>query len=130
MKLVSAPQATANKNTPPIPASLRGIVFLVSRKTLGGPAQIDGAFQIPFNEADAIGRPLHRALVCAVWSAGGYQDSIVPFRDAVLFPDDEIKDGNLLRGAFHFEIDLYPGDGFYLHLALGSYLSPSICCPP
>jgi len=57
---------------------------------------IDGAFQIPRDHADVMGRPLHRALVCALWSAGGYQDSIVPFRDAALFPDDEIQNGSLL----------------------------------
>jgi hypothetical protein len=129
MKLVSPPQATANRSTPPNPDSSSGIVLVVSRKAPGGSAQIDGVFQVPLDDADAIGRPRHRALVCAVWSAGGYQDSVVPFRDVVLFPDDEIRQGNLLWGAFRFEIDPYPGDGYYLHLALGNYLSPSLCWP-
>ena len=130
MNLVAPPQTAATKNTPALSPSSCGVVFVVARKTPGGPAQIDGAFQIPASEADLIGRPLHQALVCAVWSAGGYQDSLVPFADAVLFPDDEIRKGDKLWGAFRFEIALYPGDGFYLHLALGQYLSPSVLCPP
>jgi hypothetical protein len=130
MNLVSPPEASASKSTPNIPAGSVGIALDVTRKTVGGIVQVNGAFQVPAAEAETIGRPLHRALVCAVWSVGGYQDSVVPFRDVVLFPDDEIQSGDKLWGAFRFEIALYPGDGFHLHVALGPYLSPSICCPP
>jgi hypothetical protein len=130
MSLLSPPLATPDRGTPAMADSVHGVAFVPSRKFLGGPVHIDGAFQIPLDIANQLDRPVHRSLVLAVWSAGGYQDSLVPFRDVVLFPDDEIRIGALVRGAFSFDIDLFPGEGFYLHLALASYLSPSICCPP
>lgn len=129
MRLLSPPQ-TAAADAPALPASTPGVLVAVSRQARGGPAGVRGAFQLPRAEAEALGRPVHGLLTCLVWSAGGYQDSLLPFARVVLFPDDETEDGNLVRGAFRFEIDLPPGDGFYLHVALGPYLSPSLCCPP
>jgi hypothetical protein len=121
--------ATPSQSTPSISAGSFGVALVVTRKTVGGVVQVNGAFQVPVAEAKTTGRPLHRALVCAVWSAGGYQDSLAPLRDVMLIPDDKIQNGDKLWGAFRFEIDLYPGDGFYLHVALGPYLSSSVCCP-
>lgn len=129
MRLLSPPQTTAD-DAPALPASTPGIVIAVSRQGRGGPASIRGAFQIPRAEAELLGRPVHGLLTCLVWSAGGYQDSLLPFARAVLFADDESDAGKLVRGAFRFDIELPPGDGCYLHVALGPYLSPSHCCPP
>jgi len=129
MKLLSVPETTANKDTPALADSQRGIIFVPSRKIAGGPVQIDGAFRVSLEDATTIGRPLHRSLVCLVWSAAGYQDSVVPFRDTVLFHDDEIQTKDGLWGAYRFQIEMYPGSVFYLHLALGQYLSPSLCTP-
>ena len=129
MKLASVPKATADA-TPAVSHDFRGVIIVAMRVPRREELiQIDGLFRIPTAAAAEIGRPLHRALSCLAWGRA-YHDSVDPFRDIVLFPDDEIDSGGSIQGAFAFQVPMYRGVGLYLHVALGPYLSDSIPSPP
>ena len=130
MQLAATPQTVAGPGAPAVPADFRGVAIAASRVPQRGDlVQIDGRFRLPAAEAKAIGRPLQRAISCSVWG-NGHQDSLDPFRDLVLFPDDETEVGGLVEGGFSFQFPMYRGAGLYLHVALGGYLSDSIPSPP
>jgi hypothetical protein len=130
MKLAAVPETKPQPGTPAVAATFHGVVIAAARVPLHGDrVQIDGLFRLPAGDADAIGRPLHRALSCSAWGKS-YQDSLDPFRDIVLFPDDEIEAGGAIQGTFSFQFPMYRGKGLYLHVALGPYLSASVVSPP
>ncbi|HET6149102.1 MAG TPA: hypothetical protein VFH68_16310 [Polyangia bacterium] len=130
MKLAAAPLTQPQPGTPAVAAAFVGVAIAAARVPLRGElVQIDGLFRLPPADAEAIGRPLHRALSCSAW-ANTYQDSLDPFRDIVLFPDDETEAGGAIQGYFSFQFPMYRGAGLYLHVALGPYLSDSVPSPP
>jgi hypothetical protein len=130
MQLASVPLTAPTPTTPVVANDFRGLAIAASRvKHNGDLVQLDGIFRLPAGDAEAIGRPLHRALSCSVWG-NGHQDSLDPFRDVVLFPDDEIESGGSIQGRFSFQFPMYRGSGLYLHVALGPHLSESVPCPP
>jgi hypothetical protein len=130
MRLAGVPQTRPTPTTPVASAAFHGVVIAAARVPLKGDlVQIDGLFRLPAEDAEAIGRPLHRALSCSVWGKG-HQDSLDPFRDVVLFPDDETEAGGAIQGCFSFQFPMYRGQGLYLHVALGPYLSASVPSPP
>jgi hypothetical protein len=125
MLLASAPLAAANDRTPSVDPSFRGVTIVASRQKKGAPLRVDGVFRVSQAEANLIGRPLHRSLVCIVWN---YGESVTPFREVVLFPDDEVQKGEAVSGAFSFQLPV-PQPGMYLHVALGEHLSASVRSP-
>ena len=122
MKLASVPLTGANDRTPSVDPSFRGVAIVASRQKTGDPLRVDGVFQVSQADANFIGRPLHRSLVCVVWS---YGESVTPFREVVLFPDDEVQKGDAVYGTFSFQLPV-PQPGMYLHVALGEHLSASV----
>ena len=130
LKLAAAPLTTASAATPVAPPSFRGVLIAAARVPANPElVKVDGLFVIPVADAESIGRPLHRALSCLAWGKA-YQDSLDPFRNVVLFPDDETVAGAAVQGFFSFQSPMYRGTGLYLHVALGEHLSPSIVGPP
>lgn len=91
------------------------------------PLIIHGSFNVPYAQAEALGRPIHRALVLVV-QIGSYRNVYTPFREFVLFPDDEFgASGGGLGG--YFNIDVFsllgapiPGD-YHLVVSIGEHVS-------
>lgn len=125
LKLAAAPLTTPNARTPSVASTFRGITIVASRPKKGDAVCVDGVFQVSQADAQYIGRPLHSSLVCVAWRGGG---SIAPFREVVLFPDDEVQKGDAVWGAFSFQLPISAG-GLYLHVALGPHLSASVQTP-
>jgi hypothetical protein len=120
LELLSVPETARNDRTPVVAAEFRGVAIATSRRAPGAPLRVDGVFQIPRADAEQIGPPVHRLLACLVWP----EYSVAPFAGAVLFPDDQFERGGAVCGYFGFEMDL--PTGFYLHVALGEHLSPTV----
>ncbi len=130
LKLAAAPLTTSSPATPVAPPSFRGVLITAARAQSNPElVTVDGLFLIPVADAESIGRPLHRAISLLAWGKA-YWDSLDPFRNVVLFPDDEKVVGDAVQGFFSFQSPMYRGTGLYLHVALGEHLSPSIDSPP
>jgi hypothetical protein len=104
-----------------------GIVVAVDRsRDPRAPLVLHGAFHLPILEGDAIGHPVHRAIVVVAWSFGT-KWATAPFRELVLFADDELGLPGGVGG--YFNVDLFAlqerpiaGD-FHLLSSIGGWIS-------
>lgn len=121
---------TRDADSPPLPKSAGLILSVAPHADPRNPLVIRGAFNVPYAQAEALGRPVHRALVLLV-QIGEYYNVFTPFREFVLFPDDEIgAPSNGIGG--YFNIDAFsllgapiPGD-YHLVMSLGEYVSAAV----
>jgi hypothetical protein len=130
MAEVRYPSTKKTQETPAAPPNLTG-VLLASPGSIGygGRMILHGVYVLPEEEAARIDEQLHRALV-AVVTIGGSAAAWNPFREVVLFPDDEERSGRMRRGYFHFDAypdraELHHGE-YYAMVSLGRFLSNSI----
>jgi len=130
MDEIRYPSTRKTPATPTAPENFTG-VRLASPASLGyrGRMILSGVYTLPEEEAARIDEQLHRALV-AVVTIGGSEAVWNPFREAVLFGDDEERPGWMRRGYFHFDafpdrVELFPGE-YYAMVSLGRFLSNSI----
>lgn len=120
----------STETTPSLPAGQFGVC-------IGGPDRasrqdgmtVTGGFRLSSADACDIDKELHRALVLAI-TGEGVADSVEPFRNAVLFSDDQIEDGNSCYGTFSFDaLDIFeledPGE-YFLTASIGRFLSDTL----
>jgi len=90
----------------------------------GEKAIVTGVFVVPDAEARTIDERLHAALVVVCTSVGPWFVDR-PFRDVMLFDDDEERGSGVRRGYFQFDLfeDSEVTGEFFLHVSLGHYLS-------
>lgn len=90
--------------SPALAPDFLGITLALGpRSSPAEPVLVHGSFRVPWPDADRIEPPRHRALVLVVTSAAGYSVS-TPFREQVLFPDDETATHAGPLG--HFNLDI------------------------
>jgi hypothetical protein len=124
---MSPPSTQVGPSTPSIPGGFVGVrIAAPAVLSTRGRVVVSGIFQILADEAQAIGPHLHRALV-AVMTSGGIYGAYNPFREVVLFADDEERHPWGSRGYFHFDLfedeeELDPAD-YHVFVSLGEHLS-------
>ena len=120
------PTVVRSPPSPPIPASPGLVIAVDHRRDPRSPLIVHGAFHLPIRDGDAIGHPVHRGIVVVVWSLD-HRYAIAPFREQVLFVDDEVGLPGGVGGYFSvdlFEIQQGPVQGdFHLYASLGEHLS-------
>jgi hypothetical protein len=114
----------------PPAADFRGIEIAAPGSAPGdGPVVVSGTFVIPEQEALRIDERLHRALVLVKVSMTLYHVTN-PFRDVILFEDDEERVAGTRRGFFSFNaFDGFaraPGGDYYITVSLGDRLSNTV----
>ena len=100
----------------------------------GGPVWIDGVAQLGTEEAAALGvTPIQKALVVTV-SSGLVYRSWNPAGEQALFTDDQERQGQVVRGAFGFDVAKVIGpsrrEGVYVIVSIGGTLSNVLFIPP
>lgn len=130
MDEIRYPSTRYSQATPALPPNFTG-VLIASPPAISYRERmiVSGVYQLPEQECARIDERLHRALVAVVTVGAGYA-VFNPFREAVLFADDDERSAWGRRGYFHFDAmgaarDLYPGD-YYAMVSLGRFLSNSI----
>lgn len=129
-EITKYPSTRRTKATPATPQGFSGVLIAApSAVSPRGPMIISGVYQLKEEDAAKIDERLHRALVAVVTVGEGFR-VWNPFREAVLFEDDEERSPYSRRGYFHFNVypdqnELFPGDYFAL-VSLGRFLSSSI----
>ncbi|MCC6522025.1 MAG: hypothetical protein IT373_05140 [Polyangiaceae bacterium] len=94
-----------------------------------GALVLAGAFNLPLAEADALGHPVQHAIVLVI-QHGDAWNVVTPFRELVLFPDDERATPGGVGG--WFQIDVFaaqggPMPGYYqLFVSMGERVSPVV----
>jgi hypothetical protein len=125
-----APSATDIARTPLCPAlaaEFAGVQIAVApRPQRSSPLVIHGAYRIPWADADAIEPSRHRALVLVVTAGAGHLVAS-PFRERILFEDDEQQTRGGALG--FFTIDVFEQLGreaagdYHLLVSLGRHTS-------
>ena len=112
--------------SPAIPSSQGLAITLDPRRDPAGPLVVHGAFHLAMADGDAIGHPVHRGIVVVVWSIH-HCYAIAPFREHVLFADDEASVPGGVGG--YFNVDPFATEGgpvqgdFHVYASLGDHLS-------
>jgi hypothetical protein len=125
--LARLPSTARTSDTPDVPPGAAGVT-LAAPSVLAPTDRliVSGQYQLSEQEAALIDDRLHRALV-AVVTIGHSFCVWNPFREAVLFADDDERFHGSRRGCFHFDAfpdrsELPPGE-YTLFVSLGTYLS-------
>ncbi len=90
---------------------------------------INGLFMISEEDVASVGGKPHRVLVLAINKVGLYQ-TVSPFRDVLLFDDDDFSINGLRHGYFNF--DLFSTNAFetlgayFITVSLGYHLSNTL----
>ncbi len=120
------PNVLRGASSPALPPSPGIVVTVDKSRDPRAALVVHGAFNLRIADGDAIGHPAHRAIVLVVWSFG-YRYVATPFREQVLFADDEVGLPGGVGG--YFNVDLFdlqgravPGD-YHLYVTMGEYLS-------
>lgn len=121
----------------PAPPREPGIVMVSpSRVDTRGAWIVRGAFHLTLAEATALGRPPHRAVTLLVQRDDDH-NVFTPFREHILFADDEVAVGGRGVGGY-FNIDVHahmgqPIPGRYFFIAsIGVHVSTAVgavCAP-
>jgi hypothetical protein len=124
--LTSATNVERDASSPRLPKSPGVVIVSPAQATARGGLVLHGAFNVPHAEADALGRPVHRAVVLVI-QRGEYYNVATPFREHVLFADDEVAASGGVGGYFHidvFEQQGGPVPGYYhLLVSIGEHVS-------
>jgi hypothetical protein len=124
--LPSATHVERDSSSPRLPKKPGVILAGPAQAKTSGPLVLHGAFNLPHAEADALGHPVHRAVVLVI-QRGAYYNIATPFREHVLFPDDEVAASGGVGGYFHvdvFEQQGGPVPGYYhLLVSIGEHVS-------
>lgn len=120
--------------SPAIAPDFEGVqITLAPRARPGEPVILHGAYRLPWPEADRLPAPRHRALVLVVTSRAG-QSATAPFREQVLFPDDETATPGGPLGHFTFDVGALlgaaPRDEAFALVSLGPFTSNVARIPP
>jgi hypothetical protein len=114
----------------PTPASGFTGVLVASRPMihLGSRMILSGVYQLHEAEAERIDAHLHHAL-CVVVTSADLARVLTPFREVVLFDDDDERFPWGRRG--YFQVDVFEGadpprGDYFLHVALGEHLSNTV----
>lgn len=118
---------TRHESSPPFPKVAGVTISVAPQADPGNPLLVHGSFNVPYAQAEALGRPIHRAIVLVV-QIGEYHNVLMPFREFVLFADDEFgAPSNGIGG--YFNLDVFsllgapiPGD-YHLVVSIGEYVS-------
>jgi hypothetical protein len=122
--------ATSTQRTalnPKIAPDFQGIEVVVGpRPARASPLVLHGTFRLPWADADRIEAPRHRALVLVV-TRGAASAAFTPFREQILFEDDEEATRNGAFGSFAIDVfDLLGRDAagvYYLFVSIGMHVS-------
>lgn len=121
---------------PAVAPDFRGVRIQarVSRWPKEGPVWIDGVAQVGTEDAAALAMtPIQKALVVTV-SSGLLCRSWNPSGEQALFTDDQERQGQVVRGAFGFDVAKAFGsgldEGVYVMVSLGATLSNVLFIPP
>jgi hypothetical protein len=112
---------------PTLPPELAGVrIALAPRPERSSPLVVHGSYRIPWADADAIEPSRHRAIVLVVTGGEGFSVT-TPFRERILFPDDEQETRTGPVGFFTLDVfELLgadpPGD-YHVLVSLGPYTS-------
>lgn len=121
------PSTRRDQASPATPQHFTGVLIAApAALSYRGRMIVSGVYAIPESDAARIDERLHRALVASVRIGDGYR-VWNPFKDAVLFEDDDERSAWGRRGYFHFDAfpgqrELHPGE-YYLFVSLGAHLS-------
>lgn len=113
--------------TPEIPAGAHGVSLVLAPRTgLASPVVLHGAYSLPWSDADKIAPSRHRAIVLVV-TTGPRHLVATPFRDLLLFEDDERAAREGVKGAFSIDLtalsaDPIPDD-FQAFVSIGPHVS-------
>ncbi|MEZ4301229.1 MAG: hypothetical protein R3B70_40215 [Polyangiaceae bacterium] len=104
-------------------------IALAPRETLASPLVIHGVFRIPWPEADRLGPSLHRLLVLVV-NGLDRVTTVAPFREQVLFPDDETPGRAGRQGYFNLDVRALtgplPARSPFARVSLGPFVSNAL----
>lgn len=116
--------------SPALPAGVPGVRIRVVATSEHGDftaLRLYGAYQVSAADAEALGaRPLQRALVVTA-SSGMWFEAWNLVGEAITFPDDEQRAGDMVRGYFNVDllrrVDVRPYGTGYVLVSLGPMLS-------
>lgn len=124
--MTSATNVERDSSSPRLPKQPGVVIAGPAQATARGGLVLHGAFNLPHAEADALGHPSHRAVVLVI-QRGEYQNVATPFREHVLFVDDEVAASGGVGGYFH--IDVFEQQGgpvpghYHLLVSVGEQVS-------
>jgi hypothetical protein len=122
----SATHVEKDASSPRIPEAPGVVITGPAQATTRTPLVLHGAFHLTYAEADELGRPAHRGLVLVIQRDEDY-NAVTPFREHVLFADDEVGARGGVGGYFHmdvFEEQGGPAPGHYhLLVSIGERVS-------
>ncbi|MCC6557365.1 MAG: hypothetical protein IT372_30815 [Polyangiaceae bacterium] len=112
---------------PALPPDFAGVRIAAAPRPLRtSPLVIHGAYRIPWADADPIAPPRHRALVLVVTS-GSHCFAATPFRERILFEDDEQETPGGPLGYFTMDVlalqGREPSGDYHVLVSLGPYTS-------
>jgi hypothetical protein len=120
------PTVGREEGSPAIPAAPGIAVCLGPSPSVRGRLVIHGAFRLPLELAERIGRPAQRAVV-VVGQLGWRCGAATPFREMMLFEDDDALEHDTVVGYFNidvFQLQGGPAVGLYhLFASMDGYLS-------
>jgi len=112
---------------PVLPPELTGVrIALAARPSPRSPVVVHGSYRIPWADADGIAPSRHRALVLVV--TGVHLHFVAtPFREQILFPDDEHESRGGPAGFFTMDVLALMGADppglYHLLVSLGPHTS-------
>ena len=140
MDAMSFPNTQRGEGSPAGEAGFTGVrIAARPRISVAGDMIVSGVYQVVEEEAQRIDERLHRALVLVVSSAH-LSFVATPFREILLFEDDDERFGWGRRGYFNLDVfatvarrsspeaasegpvEIVPGD-YFLSVSLGAHLS-------
>jgi hypothetical protein len=120
------PDVQRNAASPALPQAPSVVLRVDPGRDPRAPLLIHGAFHLPIAAGDAIGHPVHHGIVVVVWSPS-FRYAAAPFRDQVLFADDEVGVPGGIGGFFNVDLFELQGDpaigDFHIFATLGEYVS-------
>lgn len=123
---VSYPTTAKTLESFELPVDFLGVRIATPRSPVShGRVVLTGAYRIAEADAERIGPHLHAALVTVVSNPARFQVTN-PFRDVILFPDDEQRTAVARYGWFSFqsfEASQTPSGDYWAYVALGPFLS-------
>lgn len=123
---VSYPTTARTLESPDLPPDFFGVRIATPRSPVSqGRVVLSGAYRIAEEAAQRIGPHLHAALVTVVSNPLRFQVTN-PFKDVILFEDDEERTAVGRYGYFSFqsfEASQTPAGDYWAYVALGPFLS-------
>jgi hypothetical protein len=124
---VSGDHFEKTDQSPELPEGDHGILIdATASPTIYGEFNVRGAFHLPAQLANDIGRPLQRSVVLVIQREHGNR-VVAPFKDNVLFGDDDRLTPDGLAGYFNVDVFAAQKDrvegNYHLFVSLGEHIS-------